>query len=83
MCTCFAYMYITYLTGVQGSHKGVSNPLKLELQTVVNCHAVAVMKPRSSGRTVGALPPIHLSSPYLYSQTHSLPCTFFYHSLPC
>lgn len=38
---CFAYMYTTYLTAVQGSHKGVSNPLKLELQTVVNCHADA------------------------------------------
>lgn len=40
---CFAYMYTTYLTAVQGSHKGVSNPLKLELQTVVNCHVGALV----------------------------------------
>lgn len=70
MCLCFASMYTTYLTGVQGSHKGVSNPLKLELQTVVNCHADA-------GNRTQVFHWFISLAPYFYSQTHSPPCKHF------
>lgn len=72
MHTCFAYVYTTYLTGVQGRHKGESNPLELELQTVVNCHADAGNRTQVFRKNSGALPLTHLSSPLpLFSDSFS------------
>lgn len=53
MCECFACMFIctTCVPGAHGGRKKASDPLEMELQTIVSHHVVLGTKHRSFSRT--------------------------------
>lgn len=57
-------MCITYMPGVLGGKKRVSDRLEPELQMIINHHGILVIEPESSGKAAIVYPPSHLSSPY-------------------
>ena len=76
-CVCvYIYIYIctTCMPGAHGSKKEGSDPLELEGQVVMSCHAVLGDELRSSGRSALSQPQIHLPSPrhYIFMALHSL-----------